>query len=142
MTILNSSVENTVRNYVETESWKLGLTNASIDDDGMLNFYDIDFGDSCAGEAIMESDLLNNLPSIFDQENLAYHIDTIAILEDEKERMNCYLKEYMLLEKSQEVSLEEVKKIISEEYGRLKQSYPPTLSDKGNDISHLISGDY
>jgi hypothetical protein len=142
MTILNNAVTNTVRNYVELESEKLGLTNASIDEMGNIDFYDIDFGDSCAGEAITESDLLNNLPSVFDQEELAYHIDTVAILEDEKEQLHFCLKEYMLLERSQEVSLEEIKKIISEEYERLSLSFSATMSDQGNDITHLINGDY
>lgn len=142
MTILNNAVTGTVRSYVELESEKLGLTNASIDDNGNVDFYDIDFGDSCAGEAITESELLNNLPSAFDQENLAYHIDTVAILEDEKDKLNHCLKEYMLLEGYQAVSLEEIKKIISEEYERLSLSFSATISDQGNDISHLISGDY
>jgi hypothetical protein len=137
-----TTLQNTIRNYVEEETVKLGLTRAEISEEGKLYFGDIDFGDECAGSAIIGSELLNNLPSVFDRENLAYAIDTAAMLEDEMSSLNKSLKEYMLLEQAQSVSLSDIRKIIEQEYARLEGTIDYHMTEHGNDISHLLSGDY
>ncbi len=145
MTNLNSSHEDTVRTYVEREASKLGFLNAVMTIKGKLKFQGIGFGDGCAGEAIINSALINNLISEEDKDQISYSIDTVSILEDDKNNLASTSLERLVAERTQDVELAYVTRIIEEESIRLRASvitYEAPISQGGNDITHLITGEF
>ncbi len=145
MTNLNTTLKDTVKIYVEKESAKLGLLGSVITPTGKLEFQRMEFFESCAGESIVDSELINNIPSEESKEQISYSLDTAAVLEDDKNNLSNTEKERLKAEKTQEVELAYVTRIIEEEYNRLRNSvitYEASVSEEGNSISHLITGDF
>jgi hypothetical protein len=145
MTNLNTTLKDTVKIYVEKEAIKLGLLGSNITTKGKLEFQRIEFFESCAGESIVDSKLINNIPSEESKEQISYSLDTAAILEDDKNNLSNTEEERLKARKTQEIELAYVTRIIEEEYNRLKNSvitYEAPVSEEGNDISHLITGDF